>query len=41
MIDEAIAAVDLQLTKDEITYLEELYVPHKMMGPAAKDGSLY
>ena len=31
-IDGAANAVNLQLTQDEIEYLEELYVPHKLVG---------
>lgn len=31
-IDEAAGAVDVQLSEEDITYLEELYVPHKIVG---------
>ncbi|SFC67759.1 Predicted oxidoreductase [Alkalibacterium subtropicum] len=31
-IDDAVAALDITLTKEEIDYLEELYVPHKVIG---------
>lgn len=31
-VDGAVSAVDLILTKDEITYLEELYCPHNLVG---------
>lgn len=31
-IDEAIKALDIKLTQDDIDYLEELYVPHKLNG---------
>lgn len=31
-VDGAVAAVDLELTKEEITWLEELYVPHNLVG---------
>jgi aryl-alcohol dehydrogenase (NADP+) len=31
-IDDAVAAVDLELTADEITRLEEPYTPHAVVG---------
>ncbi|GEK89603.1 Predicted oxidoreductase [Alkalibacterium putridalgicola] len=31
-IDDAVAALDVTLTKEERDYLEELYVPHKVVG---------
>jgi len=31
-VDGAVAAVDISLTETEIAYLEELYVPHKLVG---------
>lgn len=31
-IEEAVAAIPLKLSDDEIAYLEELYVPHKVVG---------
>ena len=31
-IDGAVKSVDLQLSDDDINYLEELYVPHKIVG---------
>lgn len=34
-IDGAVKAVELELTADEISYLEELYVPHKLVGVMA------
>ncbi|MBQ0079845.1 MAG: aldo/keto reductase, partial [Eubacterium sp.] len=37
-VDGAVAAVDLQLTEDEIDYLEELYVPHALAGVMAQNG---
>lgn len=30
--DDAIGALDIKLTEDDISYLEELYVPHKIVG---------
>jgi len=30
--DEATGALEINLTKEEVTYLEELYVPHKIVG---------
>lgn len=32
-LDEAIGSLSLQLTAEEITSLEELYVPHRVVGP--------
>lgn len=32
-IEDAVKALDVKLTGEEITYLDELYLPHKMMGP--------
>jgi 1-deoxyxylulose-5-phosphate synthase len=32
-LDDAIAAVDLRLSADEIARLEEKYVPHRLIGP--------
>lgn len=37
-VDGAAAAVDLQLTNEEIDYLEELYVPHALAGVMAQNG---
>ena len=37
-IDGAAKAVDLELTEDEIDYLEELYVPHALAGVMAQNG---
>ncbi|MCL1986345.1 MAG: aldo/keto reductase [Firmicutes bacterium] len=32
-LEDAINAVDISLSTEEINYLEEMYVPHKMVGP--------
>jgi len=32
-LDDAIAAIDIQLTPEESKFLEELYQPHRVMGP--------
>ena len=37
-IDGAVKAVDLELTAEEINYLEELYVPHALAGVMAQNG---
>ena len=37
-IDGAAKAVDLQLLQDEIDYLEELYIPHALVGVMAQNG---
>jgi hypothetical protein len=31
-LQDALAAEQLELTKDEVTRLEELYVPHPVLG---------
>jgi len=36
-IEGAVKAVDLELTEEEISYLEELYVPHKLVGVMAQN----
>lgn len=36
-IEGAAKAVDLQLSEDEIHYLEELYVPHRLVGVMAQN----
>ena len=36
-IDGAVKSVDLQLSDDDINYLEELYVPHKIVGVMAQN----
>lgn len=36
-IEGAAKAVDLELTEDEITYLEEPYVPHRLVGVMAQN----
>lgn len=37
-VDGAVKAVDLTLTEDEVSYLEELYVPHALVGVMAQNG---
>lgn len=37
-VDGAAKAVDLELTPDELAYLEELYVPHALAGVMAQNG---
>lgn len=36
-IEDAVRAVDLELTQDEINYLEELYLPHPLAGVMAQN----
>jgi len=31
-LDDAVKALDITLTPEEIAYLEELYVPHPVVG---------
>ena len=37
-VEGAAKAVDLELTPEEIEYLEELYVPHALVGVMAQNG---
>ena len=37
-VDDAVGAVDLKLTDEELDYLEEPYVAHELVGPAARPG---
>ena len=36
--DGVAKAVDLELTADEISYLEEMYIPHALVGVMAQNG---
>mgnify|MGYP000959004624 CR=1 FL=1 len=36
-IDDAVSAVSVKLTSDEIAYLEEAYIPHKLVGVMAEN----
>lgn len=37
-VDDAIAGLDLNLTEDEVDYLEEPYVAHELVGPKSRPG---
>ena len=37
-VDDAVRALDVELTADEVTYLEEPYLPHELVGPLARPG---
>lgn len=37
-VDGAVKAVDLELTQDETAYLEEMYIPHALVGVMAQNG---
>ncbi|MFP7697349.1 aldo/keto reductase [Trueperella sp. LYQ143] len=37
-VDQAIAALDLELSADDIAYLEEPYCAHELVGPLARPG---
>lgn len=37
-VDDAVAALDVELTADEVAYLEEPYVAHELVGPLARPG---
>jgi aryl-alcohol dehydrogenase-like predicted oxidoreductase len=32
-LEQAVGALDLTLSADDLTYLEEAYVPHNVVGP--------
>lgn len=38
---EACKAIDLELTKEDVEYLEELYRPHALVGQITHDGKMY
>ncbi|WP_130873296.1 aldo/keto reductase [[Pseudopropionibacterium] massiliense] len=37
-VDDAVRALDLTLTGEEVAFLEEPYVPHELVGPLARPG---
>ena len=37
-VDDAVAALDLELTADELAFLEEPYVAHELVGPIGRPG---
>lgn len=37
-VDDAVAAVDIELSKEEIDYLEEPYLAHELVGPIGRPG---
>jgi len=37
-VDDAVRALDLKLSEEEIAYLEEPYQPHELVGPLARPG---
>lgn len=37
-VDDAVAALDVELMQDELTYLEEPYCAHELVGPLARPG---
>ena len=37
-VDDAVAALDVTLTDEEVAYLEEPYTAHELVGPAARPG---
>lgn len=37
-VDDAVRALDLKLTAEEVAYLEEPYQPHELVGPLARPG---
>lgn len=37
-VDDAVAALDVALTEEEVAYLEEPYVAHELVGPLARPG---
>lgn len=37
-VDDAIAALNVQLTEDDIAYIEEPYTAHELVGPLSRPG---
>ncbi|WP_322151027.1 aldo/keto reductase [Paratractidigestivibacter sp.] len=37
-VDDAVAALDVELTAEEVDFLEELYQPHNLVGPKGRPG---
>lgn len=37
-VDQAVAALDVKLSPEDVTYLEEPYVAHELVGPLARPG---
>ncbi len=37
-VDDAVAALDLKLSTEEVEFLEELYQPHNLVGPKGRPG---
>lgn len=37
-VDDAVRALDVTLTAEDVAYLEELYLPHELVGPLARPG---
>ena len=37
-VDDAVAALDVQLAPEEVDYLEDLYQPHALVGPKGRPG---
>lgn len=37
-VDDAVAALEVELTADEVAYLEEAYTAHELVGPLARPG---
>ena len=37
-VDDAVAALDVELSAEEVAYLEEPYTAHELVGPAARPG---
>ena len=37
-MDDAVAALDVELSAEELTYLEEPYVAHELVGPLGRPG---
>lgn len=37
-VDDAVRALDVKLTDEDVAYLDELYQPHELVGPLARPG---
>lgn len=36
-LDDAVAALSVELTNDDVKYLEEMYIPHPIVGAVAEN----
>ena len=39
--DDVCGAMDFSLSNDDVAYLEELYIPHEIVGQITHNGKMY